>query len=38
MARDIALKVLRLDAGLEPAQMQEIEWRASNVRHKRRGA
>ncbi len=27
MARDIALKVLRLDAGLEPAQMQEIEWR-----------
>lgn len=27
MARDIALKVLRLDAGLEPAQMQEIERR-----------
>jgi eukaryotic-like serine/threonine-protein kinase len=27
MARDVALKVLRLDAGLEPAQLQEIERR-----------
>ena len=27
MARDVALKILRLDTGLEPAQLQEIERR-----------